>query len=131
MLAFKGSSLKFYDCRFITQFEYACIASCFSRVCRLISFSCTTARVNSHILLSGAKTLLFRHFEWSKTYCCIYLKLTLKPFGWHFLATFLKHFILRKGKLNVILMNTILTVEDIKWLLKSSAAVLSTMVQSI
>ena len=31
--------------RNMTQFEYACIASCFSRVGRLIIFSCTAARV--------------------------------------------------------------------------------------
>ena len=59
--------------RNMTQFEYACIASCFSRVGRLISFSCTAARVLNilpHVWNQNAAISAF----WMKQYVLLHIR---------------------------------------------------------
>ena len=85
--------------RNMTQFEYACIASCFSGVGRLISFSCTAARVLNilqHVWNQKAAISAF----WMKQYVLLHIRKADTKTFWVTLSSNILENILFFGKVN-------------------------------
>ena len=82
-----------------TQFEYACTASCFSRVGRLIIFSCTAARVLNVLQHAWNQTAVISAF-WKKQNVLLHIRKADTETFWVTLSSKILKNILFLGKVN-------------------------------